>query len=86
MSDNQATVIIINKQTSPCQIVMRMIREIVLECLLLNISFKANYIEGKNNCIADFLSRFKMQEFRKAAPQARAMCDQYPEHIWDVLK
>ena len=46
-SDNQATVAIINKQTSPCKTIMRMVREIVLNCLLLNISFRAKYIEGK---------------------------------------
>ena len=85
-SDNQATVGIINKQTSPCKIIMRMVREIVLTCLLFNISFKARYIEGKHNDIADFLSRFQMQKFRQVAPHALPQSDHCPPHMWDVLK
>ena len=57
-SDNMATVAILNKKTSPCLTIMKMVRHIVLSCLLLNISLKATYIEGRNNCIADHLSRF----------------------------
>ena len=86
MSDNQATVTIINKQTSSCPLIMKMVRKIVMLCLLLNILFTASYIEGCNNNIADSLSRFQMTVFRKLVPQAHAKGDVYPADIWDVLK
>ena len=50
--------------------IMKMVRGIVLTCLTLNISIKSEYIEGRNNCIADFLSRFQMDAFRRVAPEA----------------
>ena len=85
-SDNKATVAIINKKTSPCITIMKMVREIVLSCLLLNISLKAEYIEGSNNCIADYLSRFQMEAFRKSAPYASKTGEPVPDTIWDVFK
>ena len=85
-SDNGATVAILNKKTSPCNIIMGMVREIVLSCLLLNISLKASHIEGRNNYIADYLSRFQMDNFRRAAPEACKFQVQLPSEIWDVLK
>ena len=85
-SDNKATVAIINKQTSPCSTIMKLVRDIVLTCLQLNISIKASYIEGRNNCVADFLSRFQMDAFRKVAPNANNEMEQVPANIWDVFK
>ena len=84
-SDNKATVAIINKKTSPCSTIMKMVRGIVLTCLTLNISIKSEYIEGRNNCIADFLSRFQMDAFRRVAPEAERTGEMVPLTIWDVF-
>ena len=85
-SDNNATVAILNKKSSPCPIIMKMTRDIVLVCLLFNISIKATYIECRNNCIADYLSRFQMEAFHKVAPTVNKTEVQLPVNIWTVLR
>ena len=62
-SDNQAVVTVINKQTSKCPVIMRLLRLLVLHCLKHNILFKAKYVPGSSNGIADALSRFQMPTF-----------------------
>jgi len=49
---------------------MQLIRPVVLLTMQYNIQFKAVHIQGIKNEIADSLSRFQMQRFRKVAPQA----------------
>lgn len=69
--DNQALVTIYNKQTSKSQRVMFLIRPFIIDCMLLNICFRAVHIPTKNNIIADSISRQQWQRFRQAAPQAQ---------------
>ena len=47
---------------------MKLIRRLVLAALKFNVSFRAKHIAGKQNVIADQLSRF---QFQKARPVAR---------------
>jgi len=49
---------------------MQLIRPVVLLTMQYNIQFKAVHIQGIKNEIADSLSRFQMQRFRKVAPHA----------------
>ena len=49
---------------------MQLVRPFVLQCLHFNVSVKAVHVPGKSNTIADALSRFQMERFRLAAPQA----------------
>ena len=69
-TDNIAVVHIINKKSSQCDRIMQLVRPLVLQCLRFNISFKAVHVPGRFNDIADALSRFQMDRFRRAAPQA----------------
>lgn len=69
-SDNLAVVHIINSQTSQCERIMHLVRLFVLQCLKYNIVFKAVHIPGVCNELADSLSRFQMDRFRAAAPNA----------------
>ncbi len=69
-TDNKAVVAIINCQTSRCPHIMSLVRCLVLQCLSYNILFKAIHVPGVENSIADSLSRFQMQRFRAAAPEA----------------
>ena len=79
--DNEALVSVINKQTSKDKDVMYMVRHMVLKCLKLNLMFKAKHIAGKSNVMADLLSRFQVEEFKKLSPQAQ----QYPCQIPETL-
>ena len=47
---------------------MQLLRRLVISSLKFNIMFKAEHIPGKQNVIADHLSRLKFQEARQAAP------------------
>ena len=62
-TDNEALVAIINKQTSRDHCVMTLIRKLVLTCLQLNVSFTARHIAGRDNTLADKLSRLQVIEF-----------------------
>ncbi len=77
-SDNQTVVTCINKKTSKCPMIMGLLRPIVLKCLMNNILFKAKYVPGEINQIADSLSRFQNQRFRELAPEAEAVMTPLP--------
>ena len=68
MSDNEAVVHVINKQSSQEPTVMILIRRLVICAMRFNIMFKAKQLPGKYNVVADKLSRFQLQEAWKTAP------------------
>lgn len=82
--DNQAVVRVVNKQTSRSERVMRLVRKLVLVCLLSNITFSARHVAGINNCIADALSRFQEERFRSLAPEANRYPDAFPHELWEL--
>ena len=75
----------INKRTSKSKRVMQLIRPLVLVTMQYNIQFKAVHIEGINNEIADSLSRFQFQRFRKVAPKAVRYPEQIPTAFWNII-
>ena len=77
-SDNSAVVHIINSQTSHCDRIMHLVRLFVLHCLKYNIIFKALHVQGVSNVLADSLSRFQMDRFRAAAPNADQVMTRIP--------
>lgn len=83
-SDNQAAVSIINKQTSKCPIIMKLVRFMVLQCLKSNILFVSKFIPGESNNIADAISRYQVRQFREAAPHAAARPTPVPEFLWSL--
>ena len=83
-SDNEAVVAIINKQTSRCPDIMRLVRFFVLQCLKLCLCISARHIPGKINDIADSLSRFQMRRFRDLAPDADTSPTQVPQFLWKI--
>ncbi|XP_021342872.1 uncharacterized protein LOC110443160 isoform X1 [Mizuhopecten yessoensis] len=68
MSDNMAVVEVINKQSCREPTLMKLVRRLVVTALRYNIYFKSAHVPGKQNVIADSLSRFKFQEARRRAP------------------
>ena len=68
--DNQAVVAIVNKKSAKCPRTMILVRRFVLCALKHNILFRASYVEGSYNGIADALSRFQEARFRHLAPNA----------------
>ncbi len=80
-SDNESIVAIINKKTSSEPDLMILVRHLVFSCLKYNIMFRAKFIPGKSNAIADAISRFNMQEFRRLAPKADLCPSSIPEEF-----
>lgn len=71
-TDNMALVHVLNTLTSKEPRVMRLVRKLVVTCMLHNIHFRARHISGHNNVLADSLSRLQVAKFRAAAPWAEA--------------
>ena len=62
--DDQATVQMINNSTASCKNCMVLIRLIVLECMIQNVSVFAKFVRSNDNSIADSLSRLQMRCFK----------------------
>ena len=68
--DNQSVVAIINSGTSKDSHIMKLVREIFLCAARINFTIIAKHVPGKDNNIADSLSRFHMQVFCQLATHA----------------
>ena len=84
--DNQAIVYCLNKQTTKEEPSMHLLRILVTQCLKHNIVFRARHIPGKDNGIADALSRFQISKFKKLAPLADPVKTPVPILVWQKLK
>ena len=83
-SDNQSVVAIINKQSSQCPLIMRLVRYFVLQCLRWNVMFRSVHIPGVQNDISDALSRFQVSRFRALAPEAKEVGEVVPQVLWRI--
>ena len=63
--DNMSVVNMINKTSSNCRNCMVLLRIIVLHGLFHNVKITAKHVMGKNNRLADFLSRKRFSDFRR---------------------
>ena len=70
LSDNEAVVSILRSGTSRSPEIMELVRSLHLCAAKFQFMHSAKHIPGISNPVADALSRFHMQEFRKLAPGA----------------
>ena len=82
--DNESVVSVINSKRSRIPRVMDLLRSLTLLTLRYNIYFKARHIPGKQNEVADSLSRFQMDRFRALAPLADANPTPIPSALWEL--
>ena len=68
--DNESTVFIINKGRSKVSSIMKLMRKLTFLAATNNFVIHARHIMGRDNSIADAISRFQMVRFRSLAPQA----------------
>lgn len=83
--DNLSLVHIINQKSSKNNRVMVLIRALVLYTLSYNIQVRAIHVPGKNNNIADAISRFQWSRFRQLAPTADNFPCQIPAPFWEII-
>ncbi|XP_071171222.1 uncharacterized protein [Mytilus edulis] len=84
--DNESTVNIINKGRSKVQDIMKLMRKLTWLAAINNFTFSSKHIPGVKNVIADSLSRFDFQTFRKEAPEADAqamICPHFSLVMWN---
>ena len=81
LTDNQAVVHIINKQTSRDKKIMILVRLLVTTCLKYNIHFKSKHVSGKLNIEADALSRLQILKFQTLCPGANRMPTDVPREL-----
>lgn len=74
----------INRLSASSQPVIRLLRQLVLRCLQLNIFIYAVHIPGIENTLADSLSRFQWDKFRELAPAAEKEGIPCPGWIWEL--
>ena len=82
--DNESVVSIVNSKRSHVPRVMDLLRHLTLLTLEHNFYLKVRHIEGKQNEIADALSRFQMDRFRALAPQADQAPCPVPQVLWEI--
>lgn len=81
MTDNEALVAIINKQSSPDSLIMKGIRKLVVACLTFNVRGRARHLPGSVNVRADALSRGFIDKFKFLSPQSREHATAIPEDL-----
>ncbi len=82
-SDNQSAVAMVNNNTSKCPHCMVLVRHIVLHSMKYNFRIFAEYKPGKDNILADSLSRLDYKTFTEHAPPGMdTKASQPPEKIW----
>ena len=69
--DNQSVVAVISSGTSKNSHLMQLLRELFRCAARFNMKVTAKHVPGKDNAIAEALSRFNMLVFRQLAPKAR---------------
>ncbi|XP_068697558.1 uncharacterized protein [Montipora foliosa] len=84
-TDNEAVVYILNSRTSRIPVLMRLLRHLLASAARFNFSFASQHVPGVHNCIADALSRFHWQEFRRLAPQTQKLPVSIPPHLLEEL-
>ena len=86
LTDNQAVVEVINKQSAKNCHLMRLLRRLVVTALKFNVYFKAKHIPGKTNVVADKLSRFQEAAARQMAQWLQLRPTGIPAPIFPLQK
>ena len=81
LSDNSSVVEILRSGTSRAPTIMSLVRYLCLLAARHSFSFTASPVRGKCNPIADALSRFQFQRFRRLAPDADPNQTQIPQQL-----
>ena len=89
-TDNKSVFFMINKTSRGCKNCMVLIRKLVMHCLKHNIRVYARHLKSKKNGIADSLSRFQSQRFKRLTRKKGLKMDKVqtlvPEEIWPFSK
>ena len=85
-SDNEAVVANPSARTSECSLLMHRLRDLLLSAARSGFSFSAAHVSGVDNKVADAVSRFRLQGFRRLAPEAQAAACTVPKFNFSLLE
>ena len=83
--DNQGAIEMINSSTSKCKQCMKLIRIIILNCLIYNVKVSSRHVRGVDNEFSDYLSRDRIQDFLQLAKDRGVFFNQYKTHVSDQI-
>ena len=83
-TDNVSVVYILNRQTSKDQHIMHLVRRFVLCCMKHNLLVKMVHVPGKQNTLADLVSRSKVSKFHAMAPWMDKEPTPVPTHLLQI--
>ena len=81
LCDNEGTVAAIYSGTSKCPVMANLLRHLVLCSMQYNFPARAKHLPGKNNPVADILSRNQVQHFQRLATNANPLPTPIPEEL-----
>ena len=85
--DNQAVIDMINNSTLGCPACLKLVKILVLNCLLYNRRIYVRYVKNADNILADSLSRNKLDVFWSYAPKnTKPYPDTVPDELFPVEK
>ena len=76
---------ILISRTSKVPCIMQLLRYLLSAAARFKFTSTAQHIPGVHNNIADALSRFSWQEFRRLAPDAQLHPVSIPHQLWELF-
>ena len=86
LCDNESVVAVLKSGTSRDQGLMFLLRYLSMLAVRHSFLFTASSVRGKSNPIADALSRFQLQRFRRLAPYADVASTEIPASLLAALQ
>lgn len=86
LCDNESVVAVLKSGTSRDKSLMVLLRYLTMLAIRHSFSFTASSVQGKANPVADALSRFQFQRFRRLEPHADPTPSQIPASLLAALQ
>ena len=84
LTDNKAITQVWSSGTCRDKVIMRLVRKIFFFAAKRNLNILMRHIPGKDNILADFISRFQVKQFKEAMPLADVHPTAFSEEVWHV--
>ena len=84
VTDNKPITQIWQSGATPASNIMTIVRKLYLHAALCHFSVSFKFIFTYHNAVADALSRFQMDRFRRLAPHADRVPTTIPPDIWEL--
>ena len=84
-TDNEAVAVVWETGRSRDPAMMKLLRELFFFCAARNLHLIVRHIPGRENNLADALSRLQVSRFRLLLPTAAIFPMSIPDNVWKIL-